>query len=112
MEPNDALYLENILDFCNRIVLSIEKSHMTKSKFINDLKFQDKCAFRIEQIGEYVKKLSQTFKDNNPELPWHLMVGFRNIVAHDYGTVDMNLFWDIIKNDIPPLRNFCINKLN
>ena len=31
----------------------------------------------------------------------------RNIVAHRYGTVDTTAVWDIIKVDIPELKEHC-----
>ena len=35
------------------------------------------------------------------------MKGMRNIVAHHYGTIRLDMVWDTVKNDIPPLKAFC-----
>jgi uncharacterized protein with HEPN domain len=55
-------------------------------------------------IGEMVDKLSIDFKNKHPEIEWHKIKGFRNIVAHDYFGVDAEEIWQIIKNDIPKLK--------
>lgn len=35
----------------------------------------------------------------------------RNVVAHGYGTLDADTTWDTIKEDIPALKAFCVEKL-
>lgn len=31
----------------------------------------------------------------------------RNIVAHHYGEIDSETLWDVIVDDIPPLKKYC-----
>ena len=33
------------------------------------------------------------------------MAGFRNRIVHDYGNVDLNIVYEILKNDIPSIVN-------
>lgn len=35
------------------------------------------------------------------------MTGTRNIVAHSYGTVDPEITWEILTEDIPKLNVYC-----
>ena len=111
MESRDIFLLEAIVDFCDRIFETLGQNEITKENFLEDLDLQDMCAFRVEQIGEIVNSLSDKFKDNSPEMPWHLIVGFRNIVAHAYGSVNMELLWSIIDKDLPKLRDFCAKQI-
>ena len=39
-------------------------------------------------IGEMVDKLSDDFKDDYDNIEWIKVLGFRNIVAHDYFGID------------------------
>jgi len=32
------------------------------------------------------------------------MIGFRNVAAHQYHEVDLDITWDVIQNDIPALQ--------
>ena len=111
MESKDVFLLESIVDFCDRIFETLGKDEVTKEKFLSNLDLQDMCAFRVEQIGEMVNSLSDRFKSNSPEMPWHLIVGFRNIVAHAYGSVNMDLLWSILDKDLPKLRDFCAKQI-
>jgi uncharacterized protein with HEPN domain len=36
----------------------------------------------IIQIGEYVGRLSEDFKDTNDNIPWKRIKGMRNIATH------------------------------
>lgn len=38
-----------------------------------------------------------------PGVPFRAMRGMRNIIAHAYGEVDMELVWRTATNDIDPL---------
>ena len=55
-------------------------------------------------IGEMVDKLSDDFKDDYDNIEWIKVLGFRNIVAHDYFGIDAEEVWQIIKNKIPKLK--------
>lgn len=111
MDSRDVFLLEMIVDFCDRIDRTIKRAKVSEATFLEDLDLQDMLAFRVAQIGEYVADLSDKFKDDHPELEWHKMVGFRNIVDHAYGSVNMNLLWSILTKNIPPLRDFCAKQI-
>lgn len=38
--------------------------------------------------------------------------GMRNIVAHSYGTVDPEITWEILTEDIPKLKAYCCRIIN
>ena len=112
MEPRDIFLLEAIVEYCDRITNSIEKHGDDFKVFDKDLEYQDFCAFRIIQIGEYVSSLSKGFKEQYGEMPWRSIVGLRNILTHDYGKISNIKFWGTLKKDVPVLRDFCVKQLN
>ncbi len=57
----------------------------------------------IEIIGEAGRMVSPQTKDAHPEIPWRLIVNMRHRLVHDYGNVDLDIVWDVIQNDLPPL---------
>ena len=50
-------------------------------------------------------KLTEAFKKQYKEVPWHAMKGMRNRIVHDYGEVDLKIVYDTIKLDLPKLVN-------
>ncbi len=63
----------------------------------------DSMLFRMIQISENSKKLSEDYKEKNTNVPWIAVYGFRNRIVHDYGNVDLNVVYETLKNDIPQL---------
>jgi len=57
----------------------------------------------MEIIGEASRKVSAKTKDAHPEIPWRKMVGLRNLLAHQYFDINLDIVWDIIETDIPVL---------
>lgn len=63
----------------------------------------DSMLFRMIQISENAKKLSDEYKKMHFDIPWNALYGMRNRIVHDYGSVDLNVVYETIKNDIPEL---------
>ena len=47
----------------------------------------DSMLFRMIQISENAKKLSDEYKKAHSYIPWSALVGLRNRIVHDYGNV-------------------------
>ena len=62
---------------------------------------QDAVIRRIEVIGEAAVHLSEETRRAVPELPLRKMRGMRNIVAHDYANVDLNIVWQVATVHVP-----------
>jgi uncharacterized protein with HEPN domain len=58
---------------------------------------------RIEIIGEAAAHLSEETRRAVPELPFRKMRGMRNIVAHDYANVDLNIVWQVATIHVPEI---------
>lgn len=60
-------------------------------------------------IGEESKKLSKELRTEYPSVPWKLISGTRNFIAHEYRTLNQQLIFDIIKQDLPSLKSAIIS---
>jgi uncharacterized protein with HEPN domain len=58
------------------------------------------------QIGELVTLLPDDFRAANPDVPWKGIRGLRNIIAHDYGSIDDRLLWRTAHLDMPIFIEF------
>ena len=36
-------------------------------------------------------------------MPWRAIAGFRNVVAHDYLDIDLEVVWSVVERDLPKL---------
>ena len=50
--------------------------------------------------------------DSSGRMEWRQMKGMRNIVAHHYGTIRLDIVWNTAKKDVPLLKAFCEEKLD
>jgi len=57
-------------------------------------------------------KLSEDMKSKNSGINWEKIYGLRNILAHHYFGINVDLIWQIIQNDIPILKNELIKLIN
>lgn len=64
---------------------------------------QDAVVPRIEVLGEASKRLSKTFRDAHPEIPWKSMIGMRNVLIHDYHRIMLDEVWQVATHDVPEL---------
>ncbi len=48
----------------------------------------DSMLFRMIQISENSRKLTEEYKQKRRMIPWNAMYGMRNRIVHDYGNVD------------------------
>ena len=58
----------------------------------------------IQIIGEASYKLTKEFRDDHPEVEWRDIIGWRHVLVHDYYTIDLSMLWNVIHEELPPLR--------
>jgi len=63
----------------------------------------DSMLFRMIQLSENAKKLSEKYRQEHNNIPWNSIYGLRNRIVHDYGSVDLEVVYETLKNDIPEL---------
>lgn len=87
--------VENIEDFT---------VDMTFAQFKADKRTYFAVVKNIEIIGEAVYKLTNEFRDSEPELPWTLMEKMRHVLVHDYYNISAEVVWDVVKVDLPSIK--------
>lgn len=75
----------------------------TLQQFLDDRVTQLAVERAIEIIGEAARRVSEPFQSTHPEIPWRLIIGQRNILAHEYGHIDHALLFETATRDIPAL---------
>ena len=59
------------------------------------------CLYNFQIIGEAVSKLPAEIKEANPNIPWLRIKGMRNRLIHAYFGTDLQLIWEVIKDELP-----------
>ncbi len=98
---NDANFLRDMLDAAKEAV------SFAQGKKRGDLDKDRKLVLAIvrlvEIIGEAADHVSGGFQEAHPEIPWPIIIGMRNRLAHAYFEVDLDRVWDTVKDDLLPL---------
>ena len=107
---NDDYFVSKIVDHLSFIVQYMEKAN--REEFNRNALLQDSMMFRLIQISENARKLSDDYKEKHAEVPWLAMYGLRNRIVHDYGNVDLTIVYDTLVSDIPGLLKTIWDKID
>jgi len=103
LSERDKSYLWDIQDACNDICDFIDNTSF------NDFQNDKMKRFAVERqllvIGEATNHLSDDFKNANDSIPWKLMIGLRNIIAHEYGEILVERIYKISVENIQTLKS-------
>lgn len=98
---DDKVYLQHIIDNCDFIFRHTQKDRV---RFLNDELVRDAVLRNLQTLAESSTRLSHTIKQANPQINWRDISGFRNVLAHDYLGLDLNIIWDVVEQDLPTLH--------
>ena len=108
-ELKDPGRLEHILTAIDYVI------EFSSGKTINDLSEHEPLFYalvkNIETIGEASYMLSMSFKESHPETDWRKIINMRHILVHGYFDISKERLWDVIQNDIRPLRKQIVRYL-
>ena len=57
----------------------------------------------LELLGEAARRVSPGYQARHPGIEWRMLVGQRNILAHDYGEIDHRRLYDHVRVNVPSL---------
>ncbi len=101
-ELGDKIRLQHILDAIDEIHKYLIAADL--SVFLENSMMRFACIKQMEIIGEASNHLTAELKSKFSDIAWAQIVGMRNVFAHEYFGIDSSLVWEIIKNDIPELK--------
>lgn len=109
MTKKDAMripdYLEHILEALKRIFDYVED--IGEVGFLTNALIQDAVLRNLEIIGEASNKLVRyhdEFIKQYPDVPWEDMYWMRNRISHGYFSIDFEIIWKTIEQDLPTLE--------
>ena len=102
MKKDPRVYIDDVIKSCSSVAKYIEGKN--KEQFGQDDELQDAVIRRLQIIGEAVKRLSQDFRTEHPEVAWKGATGMRDVLIHMYDEVDTSQVWQTITDVLPPFK--------
>jgi len=96
-------YLQEIVDYAEKAM-----------RFVQNVSFDDfgdneekifAVVKTLEIIGEAARHLPKSMRDKYTSVPWKQVTGMRDKVTHEYFSVDLEVVWRTVHEDLPPLRD-------
>jgi len=66
----------------------------------------------LEIIGEAAHQVSDPTRNEVPELPWADLIGMRHRLIHAYFDINLDILWQTVQQDLPPLITALDNALS
>lgn len=104
MKNKDIQVIKKMISYCNDISTLLKRYNNSYDEYLEDISFQYSCNMCIIQIGELVGRISDEMRNDHPEIPWSAIKRMRNLHAHDYENVDLDIVWNTLTDDIPYLK--------
>lgn len=75
-----------------------------RTRFETSRLVQDAVIRNLQTLTESSQRLSIDIKATEPQVPWHELAGFRNVIVHGYLGIDVTAVWLVVEQDLPPLE--------
>ena len=102
MKNKEIISLKKMINYIDKAFKYTR--NCTYETFSNNEEKVDATIFAISQIGELVKNIEKETQTKYPDIEWNILKGIRNRIVHDYEGINVNIIWDIIQNDLEPLK--------
>lgn len=93
-----------LLDILERIELIEKHGPRDERMLAEDVVVQTATLHWLEIIGEAARRVSDELKAAHPEVAWRGIIATRNVVAHGYDQVRLDIVWEVIQEELPTLR--------
>lgn len=96
--------------YCNKILEDIifcikHLENETVDSFNHDEVLNSAISFKFIQISESAKNLPDVFFQTYPCIPRQQINGMRNRIVHEYGSVNLDIIFNTVKEDFPKLAH-------
>lgn len=98
-----ADYLQDIIDYTEKAMQFMQG--VSFDAFGDDEEKVLAVVKTLEIIGEAARHLPKSLRDKYKTIPWAQVTGMRDRLTHEYFSVDLEVVWRTIHEDLPPLHD-------
>ena len=91
----EDLYLVDIITAADAVAEYIHESSW--EDFLSRRMLRSAVVHELQIIGEAVARLSRQLRERYPDIPWSEIIGFRNVVVHEYQEFDLHVLKWIVE---------------
>lgn len=101
MTKDPRVYLAQMLE----CIWKIERFTVDgRDRFMAEAMIQDAVLRNLEVIGQAAKRVDDRYRAGHAEIPWRGLAGLRDVLIHQYEGVDLERVWEIVSQELPPLK--------
>jgi uncharacterized protein with HEPN domain len=101
LDSDDVARLRDITTFGSKVATIV--AGVPRERFAVDSKTLFATCYGIQVVGEAAWKLSTSFKQTQPSIPWPLISSMRHHLVHDYGRTDETIIFQVATIPLPLL---------
>lgn len=109
MRRDDLIRLRHMLDAAQEALTFAQGS--CRADLDGDRKLVLALVKAIEIIGEAAYQISPTTRAQLPRIPWEDIIGMRHRLVHAYFDINLDILWQTVQEDLPPLLQALCNAL-
>lgn len=83
------------------------KAHVARAQtnpaLRDDPLLHDALLYEFVVLGEAVKHISPDTRASGPDVPWQSVAGLRDLITHEYFSIEIDRILDIVEHDLPKL---------
>jgi len=98
---NDPFHLQDMMEWALEAQEQVDGE--TRNSFERNRRLQLALLYVLTTLGEAASKVTVECRQANPQIPWATIIGMRNRLIHNYRKVVLQVVWDTVVVDIPPL---------
>lgn len=76
-----------------------------KKELLHDPVLRFAVERNLAVIGEAAKRVPEDFRKQHMDIPWKEMAGMRDLMIHQYDSIDIDEVWSAIEHDMPDVLN-------
>lgn len=112
----DIKRFDRINEYCDKIIqcnqaIMFHIKDVDKNHFLDNITLQDAVIMGLAVIGEITHsllKINPEILKEYSDIPWKNIYGMRNIIVHDYFSIDSRMAWNVVEKHLPRLINAII----
>lgn len=97
----DIVRLQHMVDAANEALSFI--ADRSRTELETDRALALALVKSIEIVGEAASRVSRELRSQSPEIPWADIITMRNRLIHSYFDVNLDIVWQTVTFELPPL---------